>query len=125
MLIAYLDSHVNTRQLERLKREVSSRSQSSDAVLTLQKEVRAKTNELANLNAKITTLKRESSELRSRLEAIDAEKVAMVNEINQLKEWKRKAEVRSYCIMNIYSVVNQCSHSPSRVRQIRRRRGMS
>jgi predicted nucleic acid-binding Zn-ribbon protein len=101
LLIAYLDSHVNTRQLERLKREVSSRSQSSDAVLTLQKEVRAKTNELANLNAKITTLKRESSELRSRLEAIDAEKVAMVNEINQLKEWKRKAEVRSYCIMYI------------------------
>lgn len=88
LIVAFLNLLL---KMERLRREVGIRS--SDEVATLQKEVRTKTNELANLNSKVQTLKKESSELRARLEAIDKEKAQMVTEINQLKEWKRKAEV--------------------------------
>lgn len=81
-------------QLERLKGDVSMRAQSSDAVTTLQKEIRTKTNELANLNTKIRSLKTETSDLKLRLEAIDKEKAAMLIEINELKKWKQEAEVK-------------------------------
>ena len=79
--------------MDRLKREVGMRS--SDAVASLQQEIKTKTNELAKLNSKTQSLKKETSELRSRLDAINKEKADMLNEINQLKEWKRKAEVSS------------------------------
>jgi chromosome segregation ATPase len=79
--------------MDRYKREVGMRAQSSNAVATLQKEIRTKTNEVANLNAKIQKLRKESTDLKSRLEAINKENDAMITEINQLKEWKLKAEV--------------------------------
>lgn len=91
-------------QMERLKQQVAMGSRSSDELATLQKEVRTKTNELANLNSKVQTLKKESSELKARLEALDKEKSAMITEINQLKEWKRKAEVGTI------RVTCQCIH---------------
>jgi chromosome segregation ATPase len=61
----------------------------------LQKEIRAKNNEVVNLTATIQKLTKDTADMKTRLDAIAKERVMMTTEINQLSEWKRKAEVSS------------------------------
>eukprot|EP00804_Cyclotella_cryptica_P008468 CCRYP_003981-RA/>CCRYP_003981-RA protein AED:0.02 eAED:0.02 QI:0/0/0/1/1/1/7/0/2290 len=79
-------------EVERLKREAGMRARSSEELAVLQKEIRAKNNEVVNLTNTIQKLTKETADMKSRLDAIAKEKAMMTTEINQLSEWKRKAE---------------------------------
>ena len=72
------------------------RAQSSDQVAMLQKDIRAKNNEVVNLTATLQKLTKESAELKAKLDGTLKESTLMAKEINQLQEWRRKAEVSSY-----------------------------
>jgi regulator of replication initiation timing len=62
----------------------------------LQKDIRAKNNEVVNLTATLQKLTKESAELKAKLDGTLKESTLMAKEINQLQEWRRKAEVSSY-----------------------------
>lgn len=81
--------------MERLNREAGMRARSSEQMAMLQKEIRAKNNEVVNLNGTIQKLTKDAADMKTRLDTIAKEKAMMTTEINQLSEWKRKAEVSS------------------------------
>ena len=72
------------------------RAQSSDQVAMLQKDIRAKNNEVVNLTATLQKLTKESAELKAKLDGTLKESTLMAKELNQLQELRRKAEVSSY-----------------------------